>query len=79
MDLDSLRAGAVVEDSQASAVVSGQIEIPEDAMDCGNGIYIETLFEEGSNEPYYRTCSRGGATCRYSSDLWQAQIYAQYY
>lgn len=79
MDLDSLRADAVVEDSQASAVASGQIEIPEDAMDCGNGIYIETLFEEGSNEPYYRTCSRGGATCRYSSDLWQAQIYAQYY
>lgn len=48
-------------------------------MDCGDGVYIETLFEDGSNEPYYRTCSKGGATCRYSSDLWQAQIYAQYY
>ena len=79
MDLDFLRAGEVVEGLQVSAAATGQIEIPQDAMDCGNGVYIETLFEEGSNEPYYRTCSRGGATCRYSSDLWQAQIYAQYY
>lgn len=77
--MDSLRADEVVEGLQVSAAATGQIEIPQDAMDCGNGVYIETLFEEGSNEPYYRTCSRGGATCRYSSDLWQAQIYAQYY
>lgn len=69
----------MVEDSQANAAVSGRIEIPEDAMDCGNGIYIETLFDDKSGEPYYRTCNKGGAICRYSSDLWQAQIYAQYY
>lgn len=67
------------DDLQAGAHAFGQTEIPENAIDCGNGIYIETLFEEGSCEPYYRTCSRGGAMCRYSSDLWQAQIYAQYY
>lgn len=69
----------MADDSRTNAPVSGQTEIPENAIDCGNGIYIETLFEEGSSEPYYRTCSRGGAVCRYSSDLWQAQIYAQYY
>tara|TARA_B100001939_G_scaffold44630_1_gene34423 strand:+ start:1652 stop:1891 length:240 start_codon:yes stop_codon:yes gene_type:complete len=79
VDWVSRREEGVAEDSQASAHVSGPIEIPEGAMDCGNGVYIETLFEDGSNEPYYRTCSKGGATCRYSSDLWQAQIYAQYY
>jgi len=48
-------------------------------MECENGAYIETLYDERSGEPCYRTCSRGGAICRYSSDLWQAQIYAQYY
>ena len=69
----------MADDSQISAQHSGQTEIPDGAMDCGNGIYIETLFEEQSGEPYYRTCSKGGAMCRYSSDLWQAQIYAQYY
>jgi hypothetical protein len=69
----------VADDSQADVHASGETEIPKDAIDCGNGIYIETLFDDNSNEPYYRTCSKGGAICRYSSDLWQAQIYAQYY
>jgi hypothetical protein len=79
VDLDSQREKEVVDDSQTNAPASGQTEIPEDALDCGNGIYIETLFDDRSGEPYYRTCSKGGAICRYSSDLWQAQIYAQYY
>ena len=69
----------MADDLQINAPASGQIEVPGDALDCGNGIYIETLFDERSGEPYYRTCSKGGAVCRYSSDLWQAQIYAQYY
>lgn len=69
----------MADDLQINVLASGQTEIPEDALDCGNGIYIETLFDKRSGEPYYRTCSKGGAVCRYSSDLWQAQIYAQYY
>lgn len=72
MVLDSLRAKEVADDLQASAHASGRI-------DCGNGAYIETLYDDRTGEPYYRTCSKGGAICRYSSDLWQAQIYAEYY
>jgi len=37
----------------------------------GSG-YIEVLEPEGQ-ELYYRSCARG--MCRYSSDLWQAEIY----
>jgi hypothetical protein len=79
VDLGFQREKGVADDLQINALASGQTEIPEDALDCGNGVYIETLFDDRSGEPYYRTCSKGGALCRYSSDLWQAQIYAQYY
>ena len=37
-----------------------------------DGGYIETLHREGY-ELYYRTCV--GGICRYSSDLFQAEIY----
>lgn len=62
----------MVEDSQANVQPIGRTE-------CANDAYIETLYDERTGEPYYRTCSKGGAICRYSSDLWQAQIYAEYY
>ena len=65
----------MADDSQINAQHSGPIDI----MELENGAYIETLYDGVTGEPYYRTCSRGGALCRYSSDLWQAQIYAQYY
>lgn len=38
-----------------------------------DGGYIETLVPEGGGEVYYRSCAKG--YCRYSSDLWQAEIY----
>jgi len=37
-----------------------------------DGGYIETLFREGM-EIYYRSCV--GGICRYSSDLFQAELY----
>ena len=37
------------------------------------GGYIETLEPELGGELYYRSCANG--YCRYSSDLWQAEIY----
>lgn len=37
-------------------------------------VTVETLEPEGGGELYYRTCTRG--ICRYSSDLWQAMLYA---
>lgn len=41
--------------------------------DFEDGSYIETLEPEGAGEIYYRTCYKG--VCRYTSDLWQAEIY----
>lgn len=38
--------------------------------------YIEQLQPgDPRGELFYRSCARG--ICRYSSDLWQAEIYAQ--
>jgi len=41
--------------------------------DFDDGSYIETLEPADGGEMYYRTCYKG--ICRYSSDLWQADIY----
>ena len=38
------------------------------------GVTVETLEPIGGGELYYRTCTAG--VCRYSSDLWQALMYA---
>jgi hypothetical protein len=38
-----------------------------------DGGYIETLEPVGAGELLYRSCAHG--ICRYSSDLWQAEIY----
>lgn len=38
-----------------------------------DGGYIEVLQPQGGGEMYYRSCAQG--MCRYSSDLWQAELY----
>jgi hypothetical protein len=38
-----------------------------------DGGYIETLEPANGGELYYRSCAHG--YCRYSSDLWQAELY----
>jgi hypothetical protein len=38
-----------------------------------DGGSIETLEPSDGSELLYRSCARG--YCRYSSDLWQAEIY----
>lgn len=38
-----------------------------------DGGFIETLEPLGGGELYYRSCAHG--YCRYSSDLWQAELY----
>ena len=43
-------------------------------MDCGDGFFIVQEYEP-CGEVRYRSCTPGGAICRYSNDLWQAQIY----
>jgi hypothetical protein len=36
---------------------------------------METLEPADGGELYYRTCTAG--ICRYSSDFWQAMLYAE--
>lgn len=38
-----------------------------------DGGVIETLQPADGGELYYRSCAHG--SCRYSSDLWQAELY----
>jgi hypothetical protein len=48
-------------------------------MDRGDGRWIELLDHSFGEEPVYRACGQNGAICRYTNDLWQAEIYVQYY
>jgi hypothetical protein len=48
-------------------------------MDRGDGRWIELLECGFGDEPVYRACGQNGALCRYTNDLWQAEIYVQYY
>jgi hypothetical protein len=50
-----------------------------DRMDRGEGRWIELLDHSFGEEPVYRACGQNGALCRYTNDLWQAEIYVQYY
>jgi hypothetical protein len=50
-----------------------------DRMDRGDGHWIELLDHSFGEEPLYRACGQNGALCRYTNDLWQAEIYVQYY
>jgi len=47
-------------------------------MERGEGCWIDVLDTDGG-EPLYRACGQNGAICRYTNDLWQAEIYVQYY
>jgi hypothetical protein len=48
-------------------------------MNRGPGRWIELLEHGFGEEPLYRACGQNGAMCRYTNDLWQAEIYVQYY
>lgn len=73
-----LKVVPVVDVSLVNAVHTGPTEPPKGAWDCGEGYFIETLYDDRLGEPYYRSCSPGGAVCRYSSDMWQAEIYIKH-
>lgn len=49
-----------------------------DRLDRGNGRWIDVL-EENEGITVYRACGHNGAICRYTYDLWQAEVYVQYY
>ena len=48
-------------------------------MERGEGRWIDVLEVSWGEEPLYRACGQNGAICRYTNDLWQAEIYVQYY
>jgi hypothetical protein len=49
-----------------------------DHMDRGEGRWIDVL-DDPSGEPLYQACGHNGTICRMTNDLWQAEIYVQYY
>ena len=46
--------------------------------DLPDGITIEQI-QNDKGDIYYRTCSAGGAICRYCEDYWQATIYVEHF
>jgi hypothetical protein len=49
-----------------------------DRLERGKTRWIEVM-EGDDGMPLYRACGNNGAVCRYTVDLWQAEIYVQYY
>lgn len=65
----------MAEDLPVNARPSGSTtNVPDWAIDFGNGFYIEILKDEKAGV-FYRSCSPGGAICRYSQDFWRAKTY----
>jgi len=48
-------------------------------LDRGPDRWIDVLEVSRQEDCLYRACGQGGAICRYTNDLWQAEIYVQYY
>ena len=65
----------MAEDLPVNAPLSGSTtDVPSWAIDFGNGFYIEIL-SDSKQGICYRSCSPGGAVCRYSDDFWRAKTY----
>ena len=47
-------------------------------LERGEGRWIEVM-EDDDGMPLYRACGQSGGICRYTIDLWQAEIYVTYY
>ena len=62
-------------DLRANARRSGPMtKVPSGAIDYGQGFFIEIVCSVSGNVSF-RSCTPGGAICRYSCDLWQADAY----
>jgi hypothetical protein len=77
--LDSLRHGKIKDGLLLNASFTTMERKVLDRMDRGNGRWIELLDHSFGEEPVYRACGQNGGICRYTNDLWQAEIYVQYY
>jgi hypothetical protein len=77
--LGSLRHGKIKDGLLLVASFTTMERKVLDRMDRGPGRWIELLDHSFGEEPVYRACGQNGALCRYTNDLWQAEIYVQYY
>jgi hypothetical protein len=77
--LDSLRHGRMGGALPLAAGCTTMERKVLDRMERGEGRWIELLDHSFGEEPVYRACGQNGALCRYTNDLWQAEIYVQYY
>jgi hypothetical protein len=49
-----------------------------DRLERGETSWIDVM-EGDDGMPLYRACGNNGKVCRYTVDLWQAEIYVKYY
>jgi len=77
--LGSLRHGRIRGGLRLDASFTTMERAVLERMDRGDGRWIELLDHSFGEEPLYRACGQNGALCRYTNDLWQAEIYVQYY
>jgi hypothetical protein len=77
--LDSPKRGRIKDGLPLDASCTTMERKVLDRMDRGPGRWIELLDHSFGEEPLYRACGQNGALCRYTNDLWQAEIYVQYY
>lgn len=76
--LGSPRPARLEEDLQVAASFTKMERKVLDRMERGEGRWIELLATGTHEDCLYRACSQNGAICRYTNDLWQAEIYVQY-
>jgi hypothetical protein len=77
--LGFLRRGKIKDGLRLDASFTTMERAVLERMDRGDGRWIELLDHGFGEEPLYRACGQNGAICRYTNDLWQAEIYVQYY
>jgi len=74
--ITSLRYARLVTGTPANARCMTMERKIIERLDRGHDRWIDVL-ETSEGEPLYRACGQG--MCRYTNDLWQAEIYVQYY
>ena len=65
--LECQKASEVADDLQPNARTTGRTDFED-------GFYIETFVNE-KGELVFRSCTPGGAVCKYSYDAWHAERY----
>lgn len=77
--LDSLRLARLGEDLPLDAGFTAMERKVLDRLPRRENCWIDVLETTNDEDCLYRACGQNGAICRYTNDLWQAEIYVQYY